>query len=72
MTCLTTIVNDPRKRINLFHVAAVAPFLGYLGYMGVQGISIDQRLHYVLLAVAVLVFAYHGYRLVQDEEKSDE
>jgi membrane-bound metal-dependent hydrolase YbcI (DUF457 family) len=61
MTCGLT----PRKKINLFHLLAVAPFLAYIGYNNIQGNKLDEKFYYAMVVIAILVFVYHGYRLSQ-------
>jgi hypothetical protein len=71
MPCLSKIFDDKRKQINLFHIAIVAPLLGYIGYLGIQGHPIDKNVFYFLMVMALVIFAYHGYRLTQTDESKD-
>lgn len=64
MPCQLPDLSNPRKKVNLLHIVAVAPLLAYIGYNGSKGIPIDQRIHYLLLAISLMVLAYHGYRLM--------
>jgi len=49
--------------VNLFHVLFVAPLLFYVGYMNNYGVSKPNKIIYdLLMFLAVMVFAYHGWR----------
>lgn len=52
--------------INLFHFFLVAPFLLYIGYAQNYMHTKPPRMIFdILIIVAIIVFAYHGYRIVQ-------
>ena len=51
-------------KINLFHVAIVAPLLIYIGYMKPESSDFAYQL---LLMLAFAVVGYHGYWLLRGE-----
>lgn len=50
------------RGIYLFHMLVVAPLLMYVGYTGV---NTPQMIFNILMLLAVLVFLYHGNRVMQ-------
>lgn len=51
-----------RQYVNLFHILAVAPFLGYIGYR--QG-NVDKRFFQALVVISVVIVVFHTYRFNQ-------
>lgn len=51
--------------INLFHILFVAPLLFYIGYQNNYGHKKPAKdLYNLLIILAILVFLYHGYRII--------
>lgn len=55
----------PHLFINLGHITAVAPAVAYLGWKGFkeQPIIIKKNFGIVLILLAIIIFAYHAYRI---------
>ena len=53
-----------RRAINISHIAFVAPLLAFVAYCGLEGKPLPRWFWMALLALAVIVAAYHAYRLL--------
>lgn len=55
----------PHLFINAGHIAVVAPAVAYLGWKGFknQPISIGKNFGIALLVLAIVIIAYHAYRI---------
>ena len=55
----------PHLFINVGHIVAVAPTIAYLGWKGFnnQPIVIGKNFGMVLILLAIIIIAYHAYRI---------